>query len=491
MAILERAVIARSPDQVPRLSRFENEVARPCRLEAGQLVGDVEILGWDMDGDHLRMDVRFSAEAEPFAVLLRARDPQAAAFLRTQRWNLSYRGCVFDQRTEKLLKEVAQRVDAIAVELELDPSELHKRYLRRPTKDEYLEITSGKKLYLRVTDHCDENCVFCNATEGNSNIISSKRTLREVLDGLPAGSLNSVIFSGGEPTLVKALPEYVALAHQRGAREIIVQTNGVLLAAPGALDPYLPYRDRLGIGFSLHAIDFAVSDRLTGAHNVPKMPLQQRFEQGLDEVALSGDELEPGPDTGRYNAKLVAIDRAVELGFRVKITVVVMRPNLDQVPRMAQWAWDRYGPRLERLQFSYAMPRGNAWLNPKSALSFTDCVAPFSQAFELGRRTGMRVETSQSACVPPCVMPDYLDHYDLYGDYSGGRTADNERVKPQEVCSGCHFDRVCAGVWQRYLERFGTDELQTITEIPVPDIPIDDYLEAEVFDLGTGAGDLS
>ncbi len=453
MAILERAVIARSPDHVPRISRFENEFVQPCGLESGQRVGDVEVLGWAMDGDHLRMDVRFGPEAEPFSVLLRPRDPQAAAFLRTKHWNLSYRGCVFDHRTEELLDEVARRVDSIAVDLGLGPDELYERYLRRPTKDEYLEITSGKKLYLRVTDHCDENCVFCNATEGNANIIASKQTLRDILDGLPAGSLNSVIFSGGEPTLVKALPEYVALAYQRGAREIIVQTNGVLLALPGALEPYLPYSDRLGIGFSLHAVDAGLSDRLTGAHNVPRMPLRQRFEQRLDEGTLVADqEQAQGPDTGRYSAKLVAIDRAVELGFRVKITVVVMAPNLGQVPRIAHWAWERYGPRLERLQFSYAMPRGNAWLNPKSALSFTDCIAPFAEAFELGRTTGMRVETSQSASVPPCVMPDYLDHYDLYGDYSGGRTADNERIKPEEVCAGCHFDRVCAGVWRRYVE---------------------------------------
>ena len=453
MGHFDRTILAHKPDRVPRAQDLHEGLLQPAGLHVGATAGPALIVGAEIEGDHLRLDVTFAGESRDFAILVRPRDDGAAAFLRSHRWNVGYRGQAFDRGSAALLGDVAVRLERVAEGLGLDAAGAHARWFFRPGKDDFLEITAGKKLYIRVTDHCDEACLFCNATEGNANIVPSRRTVEDILRGLPVGSLTQVIFSGGEPTLVKGLPEMVGLAYDRGARDIIVQTNGVALAAPGALDAYLPYRDRLGIGFSLHATDALLSAQM------------------IDHA-----------DQGRLPAKIAAIDRAVALGFRVKITCVVMRPNLAQVPAFAQWAWDRYGPRLTRLQFSYAMPRGNAWLNQHLLLRFDECTGPFAEAFELGRRTGMRVETSQSACVPPCVMPDYLDHYDIYGDFRG-RTADPERVKPPEVCGGCKWDRLCAGVWQRYLDVHGAGELHAITDREDPGMVIDDFLDAEVLEL--------
>ncbi|GEM_PF-2935706 len=481
---LDRAVIARSAAAVPRFAGFLADIVKPAELAAGDRIGIVAVGGWSSIGDLHRMDVAFDDKPRDFAVLVMPRSDAEDTFLRTARWNISYRGADFDRVTEALLNEVAKRLEWVSRDAQLSAEDLHDRYFRRPRPDEYLEVMPGKKLYLRVTDHCDENCIFCNATEGNANIIASKTELRDILDRLPTGALSQVIFSGGEPSLVKALPDYVRIAYEAGARDIIVQTNGVRLGEPGALDPYLPYRDRLGIGFSLHAIDGHLSDRMTGALDVPTMPLAQRFKQGITEPARPRPGAAP---TSRLAAKLAAIDAAAELGFRIKITCVVMRPNLDQVPDFASFCWDRWGPRLDRLQFSYAMPRGNAFLNPKRAVRFSECSGPFAAAFELGRRTGLLVETSQSACVPPCVMPDYLEHYDCYGDFSGGRTCDDERVKPAAICGGCNWDRLCVGVWQRYLDVFGGDELKAVTDREDPGFAIEDYIEGTVLDLSKKA----
>jgi hypothetical protein len=475
----DRPVIALDGAEIPRLPDFLACIAEPADLLAGQRVGVVGIVGWTHEGDHLRLDVEIDGRVPDLAVLVRHHDIDRDAFLRSPRWNISYRGAAFDRVAEALLVEVGKRLERVAEQADLSGVEIAARFFRRPLASEFLEITSGKKLYLRVTDHCDENCVFCNATEGNSNIISSKTQLRAILDRMPASALSQVIFSGGEPTLLRALPEMVGLAYANGARDIIIQTNGVGFAAPGALDPYLPYRDRLGIGFSLHAFETRESDLLTAAHDVPKLPLTERFLQG---VGLPDPERER-PDSGRLAAKLQAIDRAVELGFRVKVTCVVMRPNLAGVGRFAELCWQRWGARLDRLQFSYAMPRGNAWLNPQWALSFTECVPHFLSAFALGERTGLRIETSQSATIPPCMIPDAIDHYDLYGDFSGGAVADPERVKPPHLCNGCAFDRVCAGVWQRYLDVFGEDEIRAVRDRPPPDVVLDDFIDGEVLDL--------
>lgn len=455
MTPFERTVIARHAGAVPRLDELVATVLAPAGLAVGQSLGapgpEVEALA--LEGAHIRADLRHAQSAKRWALLVAPLDPASNSYARSRSWNLSYRGDGFDAADGALLLALGERLDTAADAAGLSGQDLLTRYFSRPNKDDVLEVTAGKKLYVRVTDHCDEKCVFCNATEGNANIVESKRSVEAILRGLPVGALSQVIFSGGEPTLVKSLPKLVGLAYDRGARQIILQTNGVALAAPGALEAYLPWRDRMGIGFSLHATDPALSALL------------------LDH-----------PDQSRHPAKVRAIDRAVELGFGVKITCVVMRPNLAQVPEFARWCWERWGSALHRLQFSYAMPRGNAWLNQHMLVRFAECAEPFAQAFELGRRTGLHVETSQSACIPPCVMPDYIDHYDIYGDYSG-KVADNLRVKPPEVCGGCAWDRICGGVWSRYLDVFGSGELRAITDRPLPNVQVDDYLEAEVLEL--------
>jgi molybdenum cofactor biosynthesis enzyme MoaA len=446
MGILSRAVIAKPGQQ----AALHQDRLRAL-LEAADLVDGRELAGqaiarWELEGQHVRLELQ---PARDLAVLLRPLD-DGAAFLRGPRWLVSYRGEDFAQDDAARLGLVLEHLELATDRLGLSLDDLREMF-RRPEKDSYLEVSPGKKLYVRVTDHCDEKCVFCNATEGNANIVPSRQTLQAILRELPVGGLSQVIFSGGEPTLIKSLPAMVKLAYDRGARQIIVQTNGVAFGEPGALEPYLPFRDRLGIGFSLHAFDPALSAQMI-------------------DVA----------DPSRFAAKIAAIDRAVELGFATKITCVVMRPNLAQVPDFARWAWRRWGKGLTVLQFSYAMPRGNAWLNQHLLAKFSECTEPFAEAFALGRETGLRVETSQTACMPPCTMPDHVaEHFDLYGDFAG-TVSDPERVKPPETCTGCRWDRICAGVWKRYVDVFGTGELHAVTDRDLPPVHLDDYIEAEV-----------
>ena len=484
MALLDRAVIARHPDAVPRLTAFVTDLAEPAGLAAGTHISDFTLVAWHHDGDHLRLELGTGDAARDLAVMLRPRDADAAAFIRTERWNISYRGDGFGKPAEALLGEVGKRLEQASVAADLDVAGLLARYFIRPGHDDYLELTPGRKIYIRVTDHCDENCIFCNATEGNANIIASRKVLRDLLTRLPTGELTQVIFTGGEPTLLSNLPELVGLVYERGARQIILQTNGIRLAEPGALEAYLPWRDRFGIGFSLHAADPALSDQMTGAAAVPRMPLGRRHDPARGGLADS-DVTPPLPITpsGRFASKIKAIDRCVELGFRFKITCVVMRPNLEHLPAMARWAADRYGDKLHRFHISYAMPRGRAWMHAGEMASFTECQGPFRAAVAIGREANMRVEFSQAASLPPCQMVDCLDCYDCYGEYSGGATAGPGLVKPAETCTGCALDNMCPGVWQRYLDVHGSSELRAVKDRAPPVLHLDNFGPGEILEL--------
>ena len=483
MGLLDRAVIARHPNAVPRLEAFVSDLAEPAGLFAGAQVAGFVLADWQHEGDHVRLHLG-DAGAAGLVVLVCPHDTEAAAFLRTERWNVSYRGDPFDDATHALLDEVAARLDQVCADTGLGVSALHERYFGRPDQGDYLELTPGRKIYIRVTDHCDENCIFCNATEGNANIIGSRRVLRNLLARLPTGQLDQVIFTGGEPTLFKNLPELVGLVYERGARQIILQTNGVRLAEPGALEAYLPWRDRFGIGFSLHSSEAALSDQMTGAATVPTVPLSQRHDPARVGLAHS-DELQPRPTTpsARFAAKIRAMDRCRELDIPFKITCVIMRPNLQQLPDMARWAADRYGDVLHRFHISYAMPRGRAWMHAGQMPTFGECQGPFRAAVAIGKQANMRIEFSQTASIPPCMLSEHLDCYDTHADYSGGATAGPELAKPAASCTGCALDNMCPGVWRRYLEVHGSDELHAITDRPPPQLHIDNFDDGEVLDL--------
>jgi len=84
-------------------------------------------------------------------------------------------------------------------------------------------------------------------------------------------------------------------------------------------------------------------------------------------------------------------------------------------------------------------------------------VAP---ALDLADRHGLRTSFSSMCSVPPCCLPDHLQHLESMW-YRQGPTEwwESERAfGPQ--CSGCALKSWCSGVSPAYLEWFGADDLR-------------------------------
>jgi len=176
---------------------------------------------------------------------------------------------------------------------------------------------------------------------------------------------------------------------------------------------------------------------------------------------------------GRHDGKRAAIDRAVEMGFKVKVTAVVLKPNLSHMPEFVRFCWDRWGGGICRLQLSFSIPRGNAWQQRALIPTFTEAAPWFVRCFEFGRTVGLRVESCQSCTIAPCVIPDYIDHLDNYADCRG-TVLEPERKKPPGRCEGCVHDVICPGVWDRYLELYGDQELAAVRATSRPAATPDD-----------------
>lgn len=85
---------------------------------------------------------------------------------------------------------------------------------------------------IEITDHCNLECPIC-LVENRDSYHMSPQELGAILDGLveKEGTIETVNFSGGEPTLHPRLLELLDLARRPEISRLSVSTNGVRLAS--------------------------------------------------------------------------------------------------------------------------------------------------------------------------------------------------------------------------------------------------------------------
>ena len=127
---------------------------------------------------------------------------------------------------------------------------------------------------------CNNACIFCAQGE-----LSAQRPGRpEVrLDDIEPNEV--VAFVGGEPTLDEELPALVRGADARGARRIIVQTNGRRFAYRAYARVMREASDKLGLDVSLHGSTAAMHDYHTqtaGSFQQTALGIRNARAEGID-----------------------------------------------------------------------------------------------------------------------------------------------------------------------------------------------------------------
>ena len=173
----------------------------------------------------------------------------------------------------------------------------------------------GRKInYLRlsVTDRCNLRCTYCMPAQGVAKVICGDVLRYEELLQLAAAAvrigIEKIRVTGGEPLVRKGLPAFLTqLAGLPGLRQLVLTTNGVLLAEQAA------------------ALKTA----------------------GVQRLNISLDSLRPeifaritrGGDLARVMAGIAAAEAE---GFPIKINMVVMRGvNDDEVADFAALTLDK------------------------------------------------------------------------------------------------------------------------------------------------------
>ncbi|MCC6878006.1 MAG: radical SAM protein [Sandaracinaceae bacterium] len=289
-------------------------------------------------------------------------------------------------------------------------------------------------MVLRPTVNCNQDCLFCSANETSGNVwTSSDAMLRQIARAARRG-VQRVALSGGEPTLDKNLPHYVAAARRLGVPEVELVTNGTLLDRPARVQA-LAQAGLTHAFVSLHAHDEALSRRIT----------QKR---------------------GDFARTVAAIEGLIERGVKTAINHVITSRNYRFLPDFVSFARERFAGRAG-ISFALVTPQYKALEHLELMPRMRDVRPWLERALERAIAIGQPAWVGSRQGIPPCQLGPHRALSDVLEHPEAARTEDAPQKVKAQVCERCRYRQVCTGVWKPYAARYGLEELVPFEGPPI------------------------
>jgi len=148
-----------------------------------------------------------------------------------------------------------------------------------------------------LSPNCNLDCIFCPHSKGEIRPVSEEN-LFKIIDRLKGVSANYIVLTGGEPSLVRNLPELIGYIRKKlKVRYIILNSNGVnlslkVLSALAKNQPAL-------LKFSIHSSNPLLHNRITGVNG--------SFE-GLSKTIKNFNQLRKNDRSLRLESNTVVFD---------------------------------------------------------------------------------------------------------------------------------------------------------------------------------------
>ena len=327
-----------------------------------------------------------------------------------------------------------------------------------------------KGLYITLSEKCNENCVFCVVKGGNENKFGdmSTREAKNIIKEFLNNGGKDIFFTGGEPTLRDDLPEIIRYAEKfNNLRSISVITNGVRLADNDYLKKLISADNKnlLSFSVSLHSHKEKISELLTDTK-------------------------------GTYRKTIAGINNVIMSGRRVSIYHVITSKNYRDLLRFVKFLNKRY-PQIEDVTFAYPFPQGNAlkneWIYVKISL-----LRPYLvKALKFLESHNYRIYIASCGQFPLCTVPGFEEKVirslrESENNITGvvGKKAFHEFEMTSEEwvgqyknkdrkCRKCILNNYCQGFWNKYIDLFGFDGIQPVTETNFKGNRVKQSLESE------------
>ncbi len=297
-----------------------------------------------------------------------------------------------------------------------------------------------------VTLNCNCNCIFCSfghkmakARRERGYGYKPKEEIKKDIDYAVSIGAPLYCLTGGEPTLRNDLPELVKYARDRGIGQIQVQSNGRRFF----------YRDYCRKMIDAGATEFAIS-------------IHSPREEVND--YLMGVK-------GAYRQAMQGIRNLRDMGQQVKISIVITRLNYKDLPGFTRMLIEMG---VSEIRYDFVVVDGLLRNSKRAAESvvprMSDVVPYLKECLEMYEgpdKTWMAVFN-----IPHCMLKDYAKHVvdmvqpatQLRGTDFVVNIKDNrkrDKVKPKK-CGACFFSRLCFGIWDKYAEIYGMDEIRPV-----------------------------
>lgn len=297
-----------------------------------------------------------------------------------------------------------------------------------------------RRLDLKVGFQCNNRCLFC--VQGNRRYSCPNKSDQEVKEILKKMKKDhdSIVFTGGEPTIRKELVDWVKYAKKFGYQFIQIQSNGRMFS----------YKDYCQALIKAGANEF--SPAIHGSN------------------AKIHDFLTQAP--GSFKQTTQGIKNLREMDQYILTNSVITRMNYKDLPNLAQLLVNL---KVDQFQFAFMHINGIIAKSPqlikKIVPRYQESIPYIKKGIDIGVRAGIKVMIE---AVPYCFMKGYekyiseqyipftsvVDNEIELADYSSYRVNKGKAKGPQ--CKKCKYDKICEGPWREYPEIFGWSEFKPL-----------------------------
>jgi MoaA/NifB/PqqE/SkfB family radical SAM enzyme len=300
-------------------------------------------------------------------------------------------------------------------------------------------MSQVRRIDVKTGFRCNNRCWFC--VQGDKRFQFGDKTTSEIKALLAEGrrDADEVVFTGGEVTIRKDLPELVRYARQRGFRVIQIQTNGRMLSHRPLVEE-LVEAGVTEFGPALHGHTAEIHDALTRS-------------------------------PGSFRQTVKGVRNVTSMGLPVVMNSVITKANFRGLPELAKLF---VALEVTQYQFAFVHPLGTAADNFRQIVPRLSEIQPYVlRGLDIGVQAGVRCMTE---AVPLCFLPGMVDFaaeaiiprtkiFDakmVVDDYTEFRL--QEGKAKGDVCDRCLLDDRCEGPWREYPEHYGWDEFEPVTE---------------------------
>ncbi len=294
-----------------------------------------------------------------------------------------------------------------------------------------------KRIDIKIGYQCNNHCFFC--VQGNKREKCAFRDESLIKKDLISAktTCQSIIFTGGEPTIHPNFLDLVRFAKDLNFRTIQIQTNARMFA----------YKK-----FCQETIKAGANEFSPALHG---------------HTAALHDYLTTVP--GSFNQTVQGIKNLKTLGQLVITNTVITKFNYRQLPKLAQLL---VSLGVDQFQFAFVHIAGTAWKNRNFIVPKKSQIMPFvKRGLDIGIAAGKRVTTE---AIPYCFMQGYeqcvveqiipqtmvIEDKLKVNDYRKYRL--NQGKKKGLGCPNCLYFSICEGPWKEYPKIFGWKEFKPI-----------------------------